>query len=76
VCYVAGDVVLAESRLLVERARAHGVDTRLEVYTADTHVFHVFWPFLPEAADALTQAGSFIRARLDQRAEPRRARPG
>jgi acetyl esterase/lipase len=72
-----GDVVLAESRLLVERARAHGVDAQLEVYTADTHVFHVFWPFLPEAADALTQAGSFIRARLaDQRAEPRRARPG
>jgi acetyl esterase/lipase len=65
-----GDVVLAESRLLVERAVAHGVDAQLEVYTADTHVFHVFWPFLPEAADALNQAGSFIRARLaDESAE-------
>jgi epsilon-lactone hydrolase len=65
-----GDVVLAESRLLVERAVAHGVDAQLEVYTADTHVFHVFWPFLPEAADALNQAGNFIRARLaDESAE-------
>ena len=65
-----GDLVLAESRLLVERAVAHGVDAQLEVYSADTHVFHVFWPFLPEAADALTQAGGFVRARLDdERAE-------
>jgi hypothetical protein len=32
-----------------------------QLYAADTHVFHVFWPFLPEAADARQQAGSFIR---------------
>ena len=29
--------------VLVERATAHGVDARLELYPADTHVFHVFW---------------------------------
>ena len=43
--------------MLAERALAHGVDASIEVYAADTHVFHVFWPFLPEAADALQQAG-------------------
>ena len=59
-----GDLVLRESRLLVDRALAHGVDARLELYPAETHVFHVFWTFLPEAADALQQAGSFIRERL------------
>jgi acetyl esterase/lipase len=59
-----GDLVLAESRSLAERALAHGVDASIEVYAADTHVFHVFWPFLPEAADALQQAGAFIRAQL------------
>jgi acetyl esterase/lipase len=59
-----GDLVLAESRHLAERAIAHGVDASIEVYAADTHVFHVFWPFLPEAADALQQAGAFIRAQL------------
>ena len=62
-----GDFVLQESRLLVERAKAHGVDARLELYPADTHVFHVFWSFLPEATDALQQVGEFIRARLEQR---------
>jgi acetyl esterase/lipase len=65
-----GDLVLAESRMLVDRAAEHGIDARLELYAADTHVFHVFWPFLPEAADALGQAGAFIRERLaDARAE-------
>jgi acetyl esterase/lipase len=56
-----GDLVLNESRRLVEHATAHGVDARLEVYPAETHVFHVFWPFLPEAADALQRAGEFIQ---------------
>jgi epsilon-lactone hydrolase len=58
-----GDRARPEGKALAERARAHGVDARLELYPAETHVFHVFWPFLPEAADALAQAGSFIRAR-------------
>jgi acetyl esterase/lipase len=62
-----GDLVLAESRLLADRATEHGVDARLELYAADTHVFHVFWSFLPEAADALQQAGTFIRDRLADR---------
>jgi acetyl esterase/lipase len=58
-----GDHVLDESRRLAERATAQGVDARIEVFPAETHVFHVFWPFLPEAADALQQAGEFIRDR-------------
>jgi acetyl esterase/lipase len=70
-----GDLVLAESRLLVDRAIDHGVDARLELYAADTHVFHVFWSFLPEAADALGQAGAFIRAQL-QDARAGRSAPG
>jgi monoterpene epsilon-lactone hydrolase len=35
------------------------VDIRLELYPVATHVFHYFWSFLPEAADALQHAGSF-----------------
>jgi acetyl esterase/lipase len=56
-----GDTVVAEARALAERARDHGVDVTLQLYPADTHVFHVFWPFLPEAAQALTAAGAFVR---------------
>lgn len=47
---------------LTEHAQSFGVDARLEMYPAATHVFHLFWSFLPEAADALRQAGNFIRA--------------
>ena len=56
-----GDTVVAEARALAERARDHGVDVTLQLYPADTHVFHVFWPFLPEAGQALTAAGAFVR---------------
>jgi hypothetical protein len=28
----------------------------------DTHVFHTIWGFLPEAADAMQQAGRFAAA--------------
>jgi acetyl esterase/lipase len=59
-----GDFALPDARRLVDRASAHGVDARLELYAAETHVFHVFWSFLPEAADALQQAGDFIREML------------
>jgi acetyl esterase/lipase len=62
-----GDIVLPEAERLVERALEHGVDARLERFPADTHVFHVFWSFLPEAADALQQAGAFVRDRIAER---------
>jgi epsilon-lactone hydrolase len=26
-----------------------------------THVFHIFWTFLPEAMDALAEIGQFVR---------------
>jgi acetyl esterase/lipase len=56
-----GDTARHEARLLVERARAHGVDARHVVYPADTHQFQMFWSFLPEAAEAVQQAGAFVR---------------
>jgi monoterpene epsilon-lactone hydrolase len=58
------DRACPEAEALAERAREHGVDARLEHYPADVHVFHVVWSFLPEAADALAQAGAFVRAVL------------
>jgi epsilon-lactone hydrolase len=66
-----GDLVLRDAQRLAERAQAHRVDARIELFPAETHVFHVFWSFLPEAADALVQAGAFVRDRL--REQPRRA---
>jgi monoterpene epsilon-lactone hydrolase len=56
-----GDPMRPQGEALAQRARQHGVDARLELYPTDAHVFHVFWSFLPEAADALVQTGRFVR---------------
>jgi epsilon-lactone hydrolase len=56
-----GDPYCPESQALATRAREHGADARLELYPVATHVFHVFWSFLPEATEALESAGRFAR---------------
>ena len=56
-----GDDLLGDANALADHARAHGVDARLELYAVDAHVFHLFWSFLPEAAEALQSAGRFVR---------------
>ncbi|MFB8002647.1 alpha/beta hydrolase fold domain-containing protein [Nocardia sp. NPDC056000] len=56
-----GDSHLTDAHQLLDHAQAHGVRARLELYPVETHNFHLFWSFLPEAADALEQAGKFIR---------------
>lgn len=54
-----GDFAIGDAHRLTDHAQAHSVDVQLELYPVDTHAFHVFWSFLPEAADALNQAGRF-----------------
>jgi acetyl esterase/lipase len=56
-----GDAVLNDAHRLADHARRHGVDARLELYPVATHLFHLFWSFLPEAADALQHAGRYAR---------------
>jgi epsilon-lactone hydrolase len=56
-----GDKCLADANALTDRARAHGVDARLDLYSVDAHVFQLFWPFLPEGAEAVQAAGRFTR---------------
>jgi epsilon-lactone hydrolase len=57
-----GDVIVEDAHRLAEHARRHGVDARLELYPVDTHDFQIFWSFLPEAAEAVQQAGHFASA--------------
>jgi monoterpene epsilon-lactone hydrolase len=57
-----GDPLLDEATGLVDRAGDYGVDARFELFPVDTHDFHIFWSFLPEAAAALQHAGRFARA--------------
>jgi monoterpene epsilon-lactone hydrolase len=57
----SGDAALPEARLLARHATECGVDARITVYPVPTHAFHIFWSFLPEARDAIDQAGRFMR---------------
>jgi epsilon-lactone hydrolase len=70
-----GDMILPDAQRLVERALEHGVDAKLELYPADTHVFHVFWSFLPEAANAVQRAGAFTRSSVAEHS-PALQQPG
>jgi monoterpene epsilon-lactone hydrolase len=56
-----GDERCPEAQALAARAREHGVDARLELYPVATHVFQIFWSFLPEATEALESAGRFVQ---------------
>lgn len=56
-----GDPLLDEARKLADHAQECGVNARFELFPVDTHDFHIFWSFLPEAAQAVAQAGRFAR---------------
>jgi acetyl esterase/lipase len=56
-----GDLWCQDGQRLAARAREHGVDAQLELYPVATHVFQLFWSFLPEASEALESAGRFTR---------------
>lgn len=68
-----GDFLLRDAREMVARAQAHGVNARMELYPVNTHIFHLWWSFLPEAATALARAGRFMTGRspADEHQTPR-----
>jgi phosphinothricin tripeptide acetyl hydrolase len=57
------EVLLDDSRRLVECARAAGVDATLDLEEEMIHVYQAFAPLLPEADAALARAATFIRDR-------------
>ena len=58
------EVLLDDAVRLAERARAAGVDVRLEAWDDLVHVFQAFAPMVPEAIEALDGIGAFARERL------------
>jgi epsilon-lactone hydrolase len=55
------DPIVQDANRLHDRAQAAGVESSLELYPVETHVFHLFWDFLPEAVEGLRQAADFVR---------------
>jgi acetyl esterase/lipase len=54
------EVLLDDSTRLSDRARAAGVQTKLEVWPEMIHVWHLFASFLPEGQQAIDGLGKFI----------------
>ncbi|MDF3835512.1 alpha/beta hydrolase [Cupriavidus basilensis] len=55
------EVLLDDSRRLVERARAAGGNAELHIWRGVPHVWQLYHPFLPEARRALADAAAFAR---------------
>jgi epsilon-lactone hydrolase len=61
-----GDPVAPGARQLVENAERDGLRVVAEMYAVDTHIFQLFWSFLPEAQLALGKIGEFTAGLLGQ----------
>jgi acetyl esterase/lipase len=60
----SAEMLLDDSRRFAERARAAGVDVRLEIWENMVHVWHFTWLIEPQARQALRQVGRFVRERV------------
>jgi acetyl esterase/lipase len=58
------EVLLDDSKQIVERARAVGVDATLEVWPEMIHVWHAFVGVVPESADAVDRVGEYLRSHV------------
>mgnify|MGYP001818540787 FL=1 len=56
------EILLDDSRRLVEKAKNQGVDARLVIYDQMWHVWHLAPRLMPEAQKAVKEFGSFIRS--------------
>lgn len=63
------EILLSDAERLVDNARNAGVDATLTVWPNMWHVWHIFTPYLPEAAQAVDEIGSFIRIHIFSRSE-------
>lgn len=62
------EMLFDDSRRTVDKAKAAGVDVEFKPRKGLSHVWPLFYPFVPEAKDALQVTGDFVRAKTaDQR---------
>jgi acetyl esterase/lipase len=58
------EILADDAQAMAETLRKAGGDVRLEMWRRTPHAWHIFRGHLPEADDAITRAGGFIKARL------------
>ena len=66
VIYVGTDeILLSDSTRLVKKAKNAGVDVQIKIWPDMWHIFPFFAPFVPEAAQAITEIGEVIKRRIN-----------
>lgn len=55
------EILLDDSVRLAERAKAVGVDVKLDIWEDMIHVWHAFAAFAPESREGINQIGEFIK---------------
>jgi epsilon-lactone hydrolase len=58
------EILLDDSNRLAQRARAAGVQVKLEVWPEMIHVFQLFAGFLPEGQQAVEGIGQYLSEQL------------
>jgi epsilon-lactone hydrolase len=69
------EAILDESERLAERARAAGVEVRLDVFAGKLHTFQMAAGRTPEADDAIRRFAAWVRPKLGLPAREERAWP-
>jgi acetyl esterase/lipase len=57
------EMMAADTRALDEWLRKHGVEVRTTIWPGQIHVFQLMYDVVPEARQAIREAGAFVRAR-------------
>jgi acetyl esterase/lipase len=55
------EMLLDDARRYVATAHAAGSPVKLQTWTNMVHIWHIFYPHLPQADEAFTKIGKFIR---------------
>lgn len=64
------ELLADEAEAMADKWREAGGDVRLEWWRSAPHAWHIFAGVAPEADDALSRAGRFIRAKIAPEHEP------
>jgi acetyl esterase/lipase len=60
----ADEMLLDDARRVAAKARADGVDVRLDEFPEMQHVFQMAAGNMPEADEAIARIGAYLRPRL------------
>ena len=59
------DILVDDAHRLAERARESGVDVQIDLFPEMLHAHQIWVGAMPEAAEAVTRVGDYVRARLN-----------